>query len=540
MSTKSVFLYGKPTKKKLDFFLNTQKEYVKLINLFIEKMSEDRSFYLDLLNNNNQSPLVRNFEKEIRKTHLLGSAFGQNAIDHAVKELHNHFIRIRNNVYGYIQTYYPEMEDYISYISLLNCSLCDKDELDTLKLIIDHQKEVKKPNKKKIDEHEKLCQKIEKMSVENRNDCKEYVANLFYEKLNSWKLPQVKNTPLQLDGRLGKIELSHSTKKDFVVSFKVLDDKDYISIPVSTSKNSLRRLHQYKERLFKTGKTTFNVSFKRNKMKITIPFDKTIDKKKIDKKKLLAIDLGITDLIYTNQNNHYGTFTGMSKLYEELVETKLGNRSSLRNKMREYQKQLKKETNQNQKEILRKKIFHISSNLNNKKSLQKQRNRYNHEVDKRLNQAVKSCYQDLLKGYTLVHEDLDIAEFDKSKKENKRNSSWVRGKLINKLTEMCNWKGIPIIPVDPAYTSKVCPHCSNIDNDNRNNKKFVCTVCKHTLDADYNATINIEKRAFDKEIFEIVEKYKYSVKKRHQAIKDLYKKRHEDWLKKNKKVTVAI
>ena len=90
---------------------------------------------------------------------------------------------------------------------------------------------------------------------------------------------------------------------------------------------------------------------------------------------------------------------------------------------------------------------------------------------------------------------------------------WIRGQLTRKIQSKLNWLGIPHLAVDPAYTSKLCPKCSNIDDNNRKGKSFVCTVCKHEDDADHNAAVNIEQRAFDDEVIKIVEKYPYSTKK---------------------------
>jgi len=49
-------------------------------------------------------------------------------------------------------------------------------------------------------------------------------------------------------------------------------------------------------------------------------------------------------------------------------------------------------------------------------------------------------------------------------------------------------------------------------------------------DADYVAALNIKARAEDKEIEEIVEKYRYNKKERHKAIKELIKNRHREYL----------
>ena len=54
--TRSVFLHGKPTVCKMNLLKNTQKEYTRLINQFIDRMGNDTTFLLDLLNNNKQSP----------------------------------------------------------------------------------------------------------------------------------------------------------------------------------------------------------------------------------------------------------------------------------------------------------------------------------------------------------------------------------------------------------------------------------------------------------------------------------------------------
>ena len=88
---------------------------------------------------------------------------------------------------------------------------------------------------------------------------------------------------------------------------------------------------------------------------------------------------------------------------------------------------------------------------------------------------------------------------------------------------------IPSLP--NRLGSQVCPKCNYLHDDNRNGKTFVCNVCGHKDDADRNAGINIKKRALDKKIKKITEKYRYEKHKRHQKLRQLYQKRHEKWLK---------
>ena len=468
---------------------------------------------------------MRELEKDIRKKHQLGSGYGQNAVDMAVKELHNHVIRIRNNVYGYVQHHHPEMELYISYISLLNASVLNMDEMTTIEGLLEKEEQKKKPTQSKLEEYQNLLKEITSFGEEKREHYKETVAALFMDKFMHWKLPFVTCAPLQLDSRLSTIEKSHSTKEDFIVSVKLLGEKDRVAFPVSASRNGLRRMSQYK-----TGSMTIKL-MESGKVRIGVPFTKKIEKKKIPKKNILSFDAGITDLIYTNTGNSYGTFHGMRQLYEELVETKLGNRSSLRNKMREYQKELKRNTNPYEKERLRRKIRHIARSLNGKKKKNQCLRQYAHQADLRINEVVKLFIEEVRKTNSIcVYEDLDITEFDRGKKNNKRDSMWVRGQLTKKIQSKLDWLGIVHMAVDPAYTSKMCPKCFHIHDKNRNGKSFICTVCNHKDDADHNAAVNIGQRAFDEEMNEIVEKYKYNTKKRHEAIKKLFEQRHRSFM----------
>ena len=49
--------------------------------------------------------------------------------------------------------------------------------------------------------------------------------------------------------------------------------------------------------------------------------------------------------------------------------------------------------------------------------------------------------------------------------------------------------GVPLVVVEPAYTSKTCSQCYHIGK--RSNKSFKCENCGNNMDADFNASINI-------------------------------------------------
>jgi putative transposase len=56
--------------------------------------------------------------------------------------------------------------------------------------------------------------------------------------------------------------------------------------------------------------------------------------------------------------------------------------------------------------------------------------------------------------------------------------------------------GVPVVFVDPRYTSRQCATRGCIDNKSRTNQAtFRCVSCGHTANADSNAAINIRSRA---------------------------------------------
>ena len=75
----------------------------------------------------------------------LGSAYGQNCIDKAVTILHNHFIKIRNHLYGYFINHGDAIY-LIQSFATLNACLTDDDLFKELKKLIDNSKSEAKIN----------------------------------------------------------------------------------------------------------------------------------------------------------------------------------------------------------------------------------------------------------------------------------------------------------------------------------------------------------------------------------------------------------
>ncbi len=350
LETKSIFLYGNPTKVKLKMLSDIQMAYTNKINEFIRVMVSDSTYYLDLLNNNKKSPLIRELEKINRGD--LGSALGQNAIDHAVKELHNHLTRIRNDLYG--DTMNTDSNLFVSYVSLLNASI---QEL-SFEEVIDLLKSLNPKNKKDKADYQELITQIETFGKEKTECYMREVSILFEMELKNRKTPFVKKVPVQLDSRLFTLESPEKVKADFVIHIKKLSSQKKkgedlrIPIPIKTSSNSLRRIEQYK----KSNTATFTVT-KKGQLKIAIPFEKKIIQKS-KPTQLRGVDIGITDLMVDSENKSYGSFVEVNHFYNTKVLPEQAKLNQLRNQMRMYQKELKnKKTPEPRKVKLRKKIF---------------------------------------------------------------------------------------------------------------------------------------------------------------------------------------
>lgn len=377
---------------------------------------------------------------------------------------------------------------------------------------------------------EEVLEMLEDSSNTELKAIKKEISFHFKEQLQTRRIPYQRCVTINLDSRTCNLEKSNNIIAPYVIEVKVLGWGNKIELPLLTSSNSLRRLEQYKASTSAPQLKVVNDG----KVKVTVAVNKKVDQYAY-KSKVVGIDVGITDLIYTSEADSFESYSKMDDIYQETIGEKLKNRSNLANKMKEYQKELQNQlTSQKRKEYLRKKIYNISRNLEGKNQLNRLRRSYYHKVDKKISQAIKAIvnrYKD--KKVTIAIEDLDIMEFDDDSSTNRKFSSWIRGKLLNKLKEQLAWYGIAYREVEPAYTSQVCPKCHNLASANREGKTFECTVCNHKGHADLIASNNIKARAFNGEVKDITKEYKYSTAKRQQKLREYYQKKHKAWLQEN-------
>jgi len=124
----------------------------------------------------------------------------------------------------------------------------------------------------------------------------------------------------------------------------------------------------------------------------------------------------------------------------------------------------------------------------------KRKKRYHHYINTETNRHLKQLNTDNIK--LIVLENLKNVKANKrgkfSRKVNRLLSFWHYAKVIRRLECLCEENGICITYKSPWKTSQRCSVCGNIDRRNRRGNRFLCLVCKSEMDADFNASRNLE------------------------------------------------
>ena len=241
---------------------------------------------------------------------------------------------------------------------------------------------------------------------------------------------------------------------------------------------------------------------KNNQYYLHVPLDRVISKKNITKEsEILGLDVGITDLVTLSNGSIYGA--NSAELFYTLSDNLVNkNRSRLFSHKQKLEQRILIEQDQYKKSVLESKLKNLEeNNLGSKKKnakIGKYKSRIASHINYELNKMIKE--EDIQE---IIREDLNWS----SKKRNKRNvsrkqqnrfSTWSKGLLLERLSIKLAEKGIKETIVNPAYTSQVCCRCNHLGS--RKGKEFKCSNCNLSIDADFNASINIKKRKCIKEI----------------------------------------
>ena len=120
--------------------------------------------------------------------------------------------------------------------------------------------------------------------------------------------------------------------------------------------------------------------------------------------------------------------------------------------------------------------------------------REHHRIDYRMHEVANTVLSFAEERRSvIVIEDLSEIRPRMGKRMNRRISIWPRRKLHQIIEYKAAWRGIPVIKVDPRYSSRKCPVCGRIQ-DSRKGTEFVCE-CGWHIDRHINASINLLQTA---------------------------------------------
>jgi len=128
--------------------------------------------------------------------------------------------------------------------------------------------------------------------------------------------------------------------------------------------------------------------------------------------------------------------------------------------------------------------------------LRQDRQRERDRVRQRLHRVSKSLVASAKdRQAVIILEDLSLhGAGGRSRRMNRRLSSWPRREIHRQIEYKAAFAGVPIIKVNPQWTSKTCPVCGARRRD-RVGKDFVCLACDWEMDRQINAGLNILKTA---------------------------------------------
>ena len=121
----------------------------------------------------------------------------------------------------------------------------------------------------------------------------------------------------------------------------------------------------------------------------------------------------------------------------------------------------------------------------------------NHCISKKIVETAKRT------GRGIALEDLkSIRERVTARGGDARNrlSGWSFHQMYTFLAYKATLAGVPVVLVDPAYTSQTCPECGHCERSNRKSQsEFRCKACGHEQHADIVGARNIRNAALSKD-----------------------------------------
>ena len=514
---KSVFLFGKPNKGKLDLLWQIEHKYVELINFNIEALMAVPDIHVQLVKNDRKNSYVRQLQKQLRSKDI-NSAFCQNAFDTAFTKLSNRLDAVRLEMFQTIDSLFCQ--------SKVLFGLCldgaNKDEMIACLNEIIKAARIKKD----ITFYRDCIAQLQNMSADEFEEQMMEFRDLYDMVSIQFKTPHVKSEAIPFDSRLMRIEPSTDTVMPYVITLTNPFVKgNRISIPVNTSRHSLHKIQ--------AGRMAATVTVKPEGTKVRIGWSYAKSLKKPVTTVNMGVDTGIKDSFFLSDGRSIGSMKDVIDFYHREVEPAFAQLSSLRNKKRSISYYVRHHKNLplDVRRSLIQKMDNLEHMIRTADAPYRKKRAYYNMLNHEIKQDVKTYMSCITHDALTVLELLDIKEFNKSRRLNGDLSAFARGRLQQKLMSELNWHGYDYVEVPPDFTSQTCPICSFRNAENRstvNSKLFKCGCCGYEDDADHVGAVNIRNRAADRELLKLCKDAK-SHKEMQSSLVRLLDDRHLDW-----------
>ena len=523
---KSVFLFGKPNKGKLDLLWQMEHKYVELINFNIEALMAVPDIHVQLVKNDKKDSYVRQLQKQLRPKDI-NSAFCQNAFDASFTKLSNRLDAVRLEMFKTIDSIFCQ--------SKVLFGLCldgvAKDEMTAcLNKVVNAVR-----NKKDTAFYQNCIAQLQNMSADEF-DAQMMEFHELYDMVSiQFKTPHVKSEAIPFDSRLMRIEPSTDTVMPYVITLTNPFVKgNRISIPINTSRHSLHKIQ--------ANRMAATVTVKPEGTKVRIGWSYAKSFRKPDTAVCMGVDTGIKDSFFLSDGRSIGSMKEVIDYYHHDVEPAFAQLSSLRNKKRNISHYVRHHKNlpADVRRSLIQKMDNLEHMIRTADAPYRKKRTYYNMLNHEIKQNVKTYMSFITHDTLTVLELLDIKEFNKSHRLNGDLSTFARGRLQQKLMSELNWHGYDYVQIPPDFTSQTCPICSYRNAENRstvNSKLFRRGCCGYEDDADHVGAVNIRNRAADKELFKLCKDAK-SHKEMQSRLIRLLDDRHLDWQMKQLKTSI--
>ena len=523
---KSVFLFGKPNKGKLNLLWQMERKYVELVNFNIEALMAVPDIYVQLIKNDKKNSCVRQLQKQLRPKDI-NSAFCQNAFDTAFTKLANRLDAIRLEMFKAIDSIFCQ--------SKVLFGLCldgvTRDEMTAcLNKVVNAVQ-----NRKDTAFYLDCIVQLQALSDDELEAQMIELRDLYDMVSVQFRMPHVKSEAIPFDSRLMKIEPSTDTAMPYVITLSNPFVKgNRISIPVNTSRYSLHKIQ--------TGRMAASVTVKPEGTKVRIGWSYAKSFRRPDTAVCMGVDTGIKDSFFLSDGRSIGSMKEVIDYYHREVEPAFAQLSSLRNKKRSisYYVCHHKNLPLDVRRSLIQKMDRLEHMIRTADAPYRKKRAYYNMLNHEIKQDVKTYMSCITHDTLTVLELLDIKEFNKSRRLNGDLSTFARGRLQQKLMSELNWYGYDCAEVPPDFTSQTCPICSYRNAENRstvNSKLFKCGCCGYEDDADHVGAVNIRNRAADKELLKLCKDAK-SHKDMQARLIRLLDDRHLEWQMKQLKTSI--